>query len=29
VTNTIGWITVIIMGTAVVIMFVTFYYQGI
>jgi Mn2+/Fe2+ NRAMP family transporter len=29
VTNTIGWITVIIMGAAVVIMFATFYYQGI
>jgi len=29
VTNTIGWITVIIMAAAVVIMFVTFYYQGI
>jgi NRAMP (natural resistance-associated macrophage protein)-like metal ion transporter len=28
VTNTIGWITVVIMGIAVVTMFATFYYQG-
>lgn len=29
VTNTIGWITVTIMAAAVIIMFATFYYQGI
>lgn len=29
VTNTIGWITVVIMAVAVVTMFATFYYQGI
>lgn len=29
VTNTIGWITVVIIAAAVVTMFATFYYQGI